>query len=54
MLENKYPCFNCKGTGRIDIHSVEGNFARGCDFCGGTGRRRVTIPLEEYKELKKS
>lgn len=49
---NKYDCWYCDGTGKIEIHSVESNWITTCLTCGGTGKQRVTITLEEYEELK--
>ena len=48
----KYDCWDCDGSGEIEIHSVEGNFIRNCLKCGGTGKQQIKITLEEYETLK--
>jgi len=49
---NKYDCPRCDGIGRIEIDSPEGDYRTACTACGSTGKRMVTVPLEEYETLK--
>jgi len=48
----KYDCWYCEGEGKIKIHSVEGKYAQGCGVCGGSGKKNITITVEEYENLK--
>lgn len=49
---NKYNCWECDGSGKIEIHSVESTWITNCLKCGGTGKRQIKITLEEYENLK--
>jgi hypothetical protein len=49
---SKYECWECKGKGEVEIHSPEGHWWTGCRDCGGTGKKRITIMLEEYERLQ--
>jgi len=51
-MKDKYLCWDCEGGGKIEVCSPEGHFIETCLKCGGTGKRRVTITLEEYETLK--
>jgi len=52
LKTNKYPCWECNGLGIIEIHSPEGHWKQNCRKCGGYGKQRITITLEEYEDLK--
>jgi DnaJ-class molecular chaperone len=52
-MKDKYSCWICGGTGWNEIHSPQGHFTETCLKCGGTGRKRITISLEEYEGLKR-
>ena len=48
---SKYDCFDCGGTGWIEVHSAEGTYTRSCPKCLGYRKKRITIELEEYDRL---
>ena len=52
MSEKKYPCTSCKGEGEIYVHSVPNDYKRSCEDCGGSGKQRITIGMDEYCKLK--
>lgn len=52
-MKDKYACQECNGDGRIEIHGPEGTYGQGCVKCGGSGKQKITIDLEEYNLLKK-
>jgi hypothetical protein len=49
---SKYDCWVCEGKGEVEIHSPEGDWWTSCRDCGGTGKKRITIMLEEYERLQ--
>lgn len=51
-LNTKYHCHKCGGHGYYEIECAEGDHTTTCRECGGTGKRLITITLEEYERLK--
>ena len=52
-MDKKHVCMSCGGAGIVIVSGPDGEYARGCVDCGGTGKTQITISLEEYDRLIK-